>query len=58
MRLAGRDFAFGAGERLHAEHSYKYGIDQFQEMARTAGFRPADVFTDPDELFSVHYLAT
>ena len=58
MRLAGRDFAFAAGERLHVEHSYKYGIDQFQEMARTAGFEPTAVFTDPDELFSVHYLTT
>ena len=58
MRLAGRDFAFGVGERLHVEHSYKYGIDQFQEMARTAGFEPAAAFTDPDELFSVHYLTT
>ena len=58
VRLAGRDFAFAKGERLHAEHSYKYGVGQFQEMARAAGFQPAAVFTDPDELFSVHYLTT
>jgi dimethylhistidine N-methyltransferase len=58
VRLGGRAFAFARGERLHVEHSYKYGVGQFQEMARAAGFRPAAVFTDPAQLFSVHYLIT
>ena len=58
VRIAGQSFAFARGERLHVEHSYKYGVGQFQEMARMAGFEPAAVFTDPDELFSVHYLIT
>jgi dimethylhistidine N-methyltransferase len=58
VRIAGRAFAFARGERLHVEHSYKYGVGQFQEMARSAGFRPAAVFTDPAHLFSVHYLIT
>ena len=58
VRLASRAFAFARGERLHVEHSYKYGLDQFQQMAREAGFEPTAVFTDPSQLFSVHYLTT
>lgn len=55
--LAGRSFRFRPGERIHVEHSYKYAIDQFQALARLAGFQPAAVYTDPAGLFSVHYLA-
>ena len=58
VTLAGRDFGFERGERVHVEHSYKYAVDQFQALARMAGFQPAAVFTDPSNLFSVHYLTT
>ena len=58
VRLAGRDFAFVRGERMHVEHSYKYGLDQFRELALAAGFQPEAAFTDPAGLFSVHYLTT
>lgn len=58
VRLGGHAFDFAQGERLHVEHSYKYGIPQFQDLARQAGFEPAEVFTDPASLFSVHYLTT
>lgn len=57
-RVAGRSFEFEAGERIHVEHSYKYGAEQFAELARRAGFEPAALFTDPKRLFSVHYLTT
>jgi L-histidine N-alpha-methyltransferase len=56
--VAGRSFRFASGERIHVEHSYKYTIDQFQTLARLAGFEPEAVYTDPGGLFSVHYLAT
>lgn len=58
VSLAGRSFAFEEGERIHVEHSYKYAIDEFQALARRAGFTPTAVFTDPAALFSVHYLTT
>jgi dimethylhistidine N-methyltransferase len=58
VRLAGRCFEFEAGERIHVEHSYKYAIAEFQEIAERAGFRASAVFTDPGQLFSVHYLTT
>ena len=46
---------FNKGETIHTENSYKYTIKEFQAMADKAGFLPVYVWTDPDELFSVHY---
>jgi dimethylhistidine N-methyltransferase len=51
-------FRFGQGERVHIEDSYKYSIEGFRGIARAAGFRPAAVWTDPGQLFSVHWLET
>jgi dimethylhistidine N-methyltransferase len=48
----------GEGERIHVEDSYKYSLDGFRGIARAAGFRPAAVWTDPERLFSVHWLET
>ncbi|MGH7045706.1 MAG: L-histidine N(alpha)-methyltransferase [Stellaceae bacterium] len=53
--IAGRPFAFTAGELIHTEYSYKYSVPEFRALAATAGFRPVDTWTDPGELFSVHY---
>jgi L-histidine N-alpha-methyltransferase len=47
-----------AGERIHVEDSCKYSIEGFRDIARAAGFRPTAVWTDADQLFSVHYLET
>jgi dimethylhistidine N-methyltransferase len=54
--VLGRTFRFGAGERIHTENSYKYTVPQFQDLARSAGWQPTQVWTDPDNLFSVHEL--
>jgi dimethylhistidine N-methyltransferase len=56
--VLGRPFHFGAGERVHTENSYKYTIGQFQDLARSAGWHPRRVWTDPDALFSVHELVS
>ncbi|MGH7114161.1 MAG: L-histidine N(alpha)-methyltransferase [Stellaceae bacterium] len=53
--IAGRQIAFAAGELIHTEYSYKYSVPEFRALAATAGFRPVDTWTDPAELFSVHY---
>ena len=58
VAIAGHAFDFAAGEKIHTEHSYKYAVGEFQALARRAGFEPAAVFTDPGQLFSVHYLTT
>jgi len=55
--VSGRAFAFAAGERIHTENSCKYRSDEFQALAREAGWRPVAVLSDPDSLFSLHVLA-
>ncbi len=58
VRVAGRRFRFRAGETIHTENSYKYSVRQFQDVARSAGWAPTRVWTDADDLFSVHELVT
>jgi len=54
--IAGRRFAFAAGEMIHTENSYKYAIPEFRALAARAGFKALDTWTDADGKFSVHYL--
>ena len=53
--IAGSRFHFAEGELIHTENSYKYAIPEFHALALRAGFRAVQTWTDPDELFSVHY---
>jgi dimethylhistidine N-methyltransferase len=55
VRLAGETIRFADGETIHTENSYKYTTEEFQTLARRAGFREAGCWTDPDRLFSVQY---
>jgi L-histidine Nalpha-methyltransferase len=55
VSIAGRRFAFVTDELIHTEYSYKYAVPEFRALAARAGFRPVDTWTDPAELFSVHY---
>jgi dimethylhistidine N-methyltransferase len=54
-RIAGQRFHFAADEMIHTEYSYKYSVPEFRALAARSGFRPAAVWTDPGDLFSVHY---
>lgn len=54
VTLLGRDFAFRKGETIHTENSHKYTMASFQALARQAGWRPTNVWTDDEGLFSVH----
>jgi dimethylhistidine N-methyltransferase len=56
VRLAGETFDFAAGETLHTENSYKYTVEELQQLAAEAGFQPEAVWTDSEGLFSVHLL--
>lgn len=56
VRVLGHDIRFKKGERIHTEHSHKYTIEGFQELARKAGWSPEKVWTDPEQLFSMHEL--
>ena len=57
VRVAGQCFRFASGETIHTENSYKYGLSEFQDLARMAGLHPVRAWTDSRELFSVHYLS-
>ena len=54
VRVLGREFRFTEGERIHTENSHKYTIAEFRALARTAGWRPAEAWTDAGNHFSLH----
>ena len=56
VRIGDVRFGFAAGETIHTEDSYKYGVADFQGLAERAGFKPVEAWTDADGLFSVHML--
>ena len=56
IELDGRHFEFEAGESIHTENSHKYSIDDFRRLAEQSGFGVVETWTDPDGLFSMHYL--
>lgn len=56
LALDGIGHEMEEGETLHTENSYKYTLDGLRELAARAGFGPGPVWTDPDRLFSVHWL--
>lgn len=56
--VAGERFIFREGESIHTENSYKFGLEEFEELAAAAGFRAKRCWSDPERLFSVHYLET
>jgi len=47
---------FAEGESIWTESSYKYNLDEFQQMAAAAGFRVEHAWTDDQQWFSVQYL--
>ncbi len=47
---------FEAGETIHTECSYKYRLDQFEDLAQSAGLDRQNVWTDSEGYFSVHFL--
>lgn len=54
--VAGERFHFEEGETLHTENSHKFSIDSLRALAAQAGFTAGPVWTDPQRLFSVHWL--
>ena len=49
------EFKIADGEAVLTEYSHKYTLKGFARMAHDAGFEVEEVWTDPDELFSVQY---
>lgn len=56
VSLNGASIRFAESETIHTENSYKFSIDEFQHLAAQSGFRPVKAWTDPQDLFSLHYL--
>lgn len=54
--VAGRPILFQAGETIHTENSYKYGIEDVFHLAARAGFEPVHHWSDPHDLFTVYLL--
>jgi dimethylhistidine N-methyltransferase len=54
--LGGERFLLEDGETLHTENSYKFTMTGVRALAQRAGFRAGPVWTDPGNLFSVHWL--
>lgn len=58
IRISNELIHIKAGETIHTENSHKYSISGFHRLAQCAGFKPVKVWTDRDNLFSIHYLQT
>jgi dimethylhistidine N-methyltransferase len=56
VNVCGRVIEFREAETIHTENSYKYTIDSFRTLARSAGWTAVDAWTDEDGYFSVHAL--
>ncbi len=56
VHIGSRTFGFRAGEGIHTENAYKYDIGEFGALARQAGFRQAQVWTDADRRFSLQWM--
>ena len=53
VKVAGETIDFRAGETIHTENSYKYSVVSLGALARGAGWRPAAVWTDERQYFSI-----
>lgn len=58
VAVAGREFEFAAGERMHTENSCKYAVEEFRQLAQAAGFKSHRVWSDRQQYFAVHLLET
>jgi L-histidine Nalpha-methyltransferase len=56
IRIDDRKFEFQPGQSIHTENSHKYSISSFQQLAARANLASKRVWTDPDGLFSMHWL--
>lgn len=58
VHLDSSAIAFAQGETIWTESSYKYHLDEFEQMASAAGWQVARVWTDDRRWFSVQYLVS
>ncbi|MDB5999916.1 MAG: transporter ATP-binding protein [Rhizobacter sp.] len=51
----GHERTFAAGERIHTENSYKYTVESFERLLKSAGFCPKRHWTDERGFFGVFW---
>ena len=56
LTIDGKAFSFHLGDSIHTENSYKYSVEEFQELAERAGFDVEHVWIDRKQFFSVQLL--
>jgi dimethylhistidine N-methyltransferase len=56
VRVAGQMIRFARSETIHTENSYKYAPEHFAALAEESGWHCAELWTDPEHLFSLHLL--
>jgi dimethylhistidine N-methyltransferase len=56
VHLGKATITFDRGESIWTENSYKFNIDEFQQVAASAGLEVKRVWTDERRWFSVQYL--
>jgi len=56
VRLAGHCMQFSRGDAILVEYSYKYALEQFALLARQAGLRVVQQWSDAQRRFSLQYL--
>ncbi len=55
VHVGGREFRFERDEKIVTEFSHKYTRESFAALAASAGFRLANTWADPKELFAVFH---
>jgi dimethylhistidine N-methyltransferase len=56
VRIGDAKIELSAGEYIVTEHSHKYDLAEFEELARAGGFRLTNQWTDREDWFSLCFL--
>jgi uncharacterized SAM-dependent methyltransferase len=56
VAFCGQRFELAEGDSLHTENSHKFTIESLRALALEAGFTAGPAWTDPQQLFSLHWL--
>lgn len=54
VQVAGEEIEFKKGEMIHTENSYKYSVEEFEELI-SEKYSLKKTWLDSNELFSLHY---
>ncbi len=55
LKILDHTFHFDEGETIHTENSYKYVVDESQNLARKTGWKTEKVWLDSNRYFSVYF---